>query len=48
MISILFYEIDVLQVNAKEGFALVAYAVGLILGVLTGIIATELKYAYKK
>ncbi|WP_048129654.1 MULTISPECIES: hypothetical protein [unclassified Methanosarcina] len=48
LIPLMSYEIDVWQVNAKAGFALVAYAIGLIIGVLAGIVATELKYAYKR
>lgn len=48
IILIVLHEIDILQLNAKAGFALVTYSIGLVLGVIMGIIATELKYAYRK
>lgn len=48
VILIVSHEIDILQISAKTGFALVTYSIGLFLGVIMGIIATELKYAYRK
>lgn len=48
LIAIILYEINIWQINAKAGFALVTYTIGLVIGVLAGIVATELKYAYKR
>ncbi len=39
--------VDNWEINAKTGFSLLTFWIGIILGILVGIVSTKMKYTYK-